>query len=145
MNHLYHIFLYIYIYTHYIYIYIQYTSNIHHIQLTIVICILTSMLTYSNHKHVLASQAINYPQPRSTLQLTWAIHRQHQTCDDPIWVLLKNNILKAHVNDIHTYVLVDDWVPHLFIQFFSLFPVQHSSLHMIYICRTYSSWYCLHV
>ena len=29
--------------------------------------------------------------------------------------------------------LVVDWVPNLFIQFFSLFPVQHSILHMVYI------------
>ena len=32
-------------------------------------------------------------------------------------------------NNRHNYenppVLVVDWVPHLFIQFFSLFPVQH--------------------
>ena len=44
---------------------------------------------------------------------------------------------------LHTYVLVDGWVPYLFIQFFSLLPVQHSILHMIYICISYLNWYCL--
>ena len=37
------------------------------------------------------------------------------------------------VNLSDPLVLVVDCVPHLFIQFFSLFPVQDSSLHMVYI------------
>ena len=37
----------------------------------------------------------------------------------------------------NTHVFVDGWASYLFVQFFSLSPVQHSILHMIYIWSTY--------
>ena len=37
------------------------------------------------------------------------------------------------ITTTYPLVLVVDWIPHLFIQFFSLFPAQHSILHMVYI------------